>query len=142
MAEVITLQDEFRDLYGPFFTYEEFKCKCSKCNGPIQVPGDWFRTPEFKAFMHILIGIREELGWPMQINSGYRCPDHPEEAKKEGGPGPHNKGAADVGCAFERAYQLIDVATTLKLGVGPVQHGAVADRFVHVDNQGPRLWTY
>ncbi len=145
--EVVTLQDDFRYRYGPFFTYKEFKCKCDVCNGPIQVPGDWFRTPEFMAFMRKLIDIRTRLGWPFQINSGHRCVLHPDEVKKKTGPGPymdgpHTIGAADIGCAFERAYQLNREASILNMGVGPTQHGPVADRFIHVDNQGPRIWTY
>lgn len=138
----------FERLYGPFFGYEEFLCKCDTCQ-----TGDhdaaWFCTAEFKAFMEMLINMREALGFPFQINSGHRCPAYNDEIYQALGAepgthfdGPHTKGAADVGCAFERAYALINLATSREMGVGPTQHGPVADRFIHVDNQGPRIWTY
>jgi len=140
--------DQFDQHYGPNFTYAEFCCKCDRCQIERETgtdEGEWMHTPEFRAFMFKLIKMRNLLGWPFNINSGYRCPIYNDSLYEGDGThleGPHTIGAADVGCAFERAYALVDLATREQMGVGPTQHGKVADRFVHVDNQGPRLWTY
>ena len=56
--------------------------------------------------------------------------------------GPHTKGAADIRVSFERAYKLNHMASELGMGIGVKQHGDVAKRFLHVDNQGDRIWSY
>jgi hypothetical protein len=143
---------EFENRYGPHFTYDEFRCKCDVCRAMSETnqdDGSWHIEPEFQAFMFKLIKLRNLLGWPFSINSGYRCPDYNDQIYVARGSdpgthraGPHTIGAADVRCSFERAYQLMDLATAENMGVGPRQHGPVANRFIHVDNQGPRIWTY
>ncbi len=142
------VEEIFANNFGPNFTYQEFRCKCDVCQAMTatgQDDGGWFLTPEFKAFMFRLIKLRNLLGWPFNINSGHRCGPYNDSLYDGDGEhldGPHTIGAADVGCAFERAYDLIDLATANRMGVGPTQHGPVADRFVHVDNLGRRFWTY
>lgn len=140
------LRKKWAELYGDrFFTYDEFACKCERCQA-VRLndaeTGRWFMTPEFQSFMRKLQCLRVELGFPFSVNSGYRCEYHSEEASKKGGPGPHNTAAADIKCSFERSYKLIAAATREGMGVGPVQHGPTGNRFVHVDNQGERFWTY
>jgi len=49
------------------FTLDECKCPC--CDH-IRV------TPGFYAHMELLEAMRQELGFPIIINSGYRCPVH------------------------------------------------------------------
>jgi len=51
-----------------YFTLNEFKCKCGKCQIPEGVPSD--------QLIDILTDIREHFGCPVIINSGYRCPSH------------------------------------------------------------------
>lgn len=141
--------EKFADLYGPYFSHGEFRCKCPTCMTMRTDDTEWFTTAEFKTFMAVLVAMRGDLCFPFKINSGYRCPDYNDslyvaKGHEPGGhrDGPHTIGAADIGCSFERAYRLIKLATNLDLGVGPVQTGLVAARFVHVDNLGPRFWTY
>jgi len=135
----------FDQSYGPFFTYFEFVCKCDACIVE-QVGGvsdtEWFLTPEFKSFMSVLMALRIACGFPFTINSGYRCPDHNNMISSTGLDGPHTKGAADISVSFERAYTLNQLASAQNLGIGPVQKGKHSSRYMHIDNQGPRLWTY
>lgn len=137
-------EEDFRALYGPYFTYDEFRCQCSVCESTA-----WFTTPEFRSFMALLMRMRVELAFPFIVNSGYRCPEYNDEIYVRAGSapgehldGPHTKGAADVKVSFERAYKLNRMASKLGMGVGIKQHGDVAKRFIHVDNGGARLWSY
>ena len=87
--------------------------------------------------------VRDTCGFPIIITSGYRCPKHPIEASKPGGPGPHSTGkAADLGVSFHRARALLTMVTQNFNGLGIKQHGDSAGRFIHVDLLEPRLWTY
>lgn len=145
MSDTADLNFEFDKLYGPFFTYDEFKCQCNHCESERALgydDGEWFKTPEFKSFMGALIPLRIECNFPFKINSGYRCPDHNNAVSSSGLDGPHTKGAADVEASFERGYKLNKKASARDMGIGPVQKGPLAKRFLHVDNLGPRLWTY
>ena len=57
------------------FKEREWACKCARCK---QV------TPH-KMQAHVMEqvqAIRDEAGRPLTLTSAYRCPDHPEEAKK------------------------------------------------------------
>ncbi len=134
----------FKTKYGPHFTYEEFACKCSTCvegRGPTK----WIISGEFKAFMGQLNALRDELAFPFHINSGYRCPEYNDSLYSGDGThmnGPHTKGAADIAVSFERAYKLAGLAFESGLGVGIHQRGQVSGRYIHIDNQGPRIWTY
>ncbi len=137
--------ERFDELYGPYFSFGEFRCKCSQCqeeDEPLDSYAEWVETPEFKAFMGVLIEMRTELAFPFIINSGYRCPAYNDEISSSGRDGPHTKGAADIKASFERAYKLNHLATMYGLGIGLNQTGDIAGRYIHVDNQGARLWTY
>lgn len=135
------LAEEFKAKYGPYFTYQEFRCKCDLCQAE-EDEGAWFRTPEFNSFMGFMIDLRESLAFPFVITSGYRCPAHNNSVSSTGFDGPHTIGAADVGVAYERAYALAKLAFSHGLGVGIAQKGAVSGRFIHIDNLGQRLWSY
>ena len=68
------------------FTKEEFDCKAT---GENQMQ---------KEFMDKLQELRNRLGFPLVISSGFRSIKHPIEAKKEKG-GMHTKGlACDIKC--------------------------------------------
>jgi len=138
----------FTDIYGPFFTYDEFVCHCGSCETDRPL---WYAEPEFSSFMETLMNIRRDLDFPFRITSGYRCPDYNDQLyidraiEAEPGKhrdGPHTKGAADIGVSFERAYKLINAASHMGLGIGIHQRGKVAGRYVHLDDLGPRIWTY
>ena len=51
-----------------YFTIDEFKCKCGKCELPKGMPTD--------SLIDTLVEIREYYNKPIVINSGYRCPSH------------------------------------------------------------------
>jgi uncharacterized protein YcbK (DUF882 family) len=81
----------------------------------------------------------------MRITSGFRCAQHPIEAKKIK-PGAHSSGCAcDVGVEGQDAYQLLKLAFELGFtGIGVQQKGS--SRFIHLDTleQPPRpnVWSY
>jgi len=96
-------------------------------------------------FMAKLQKLREAYGSPMRITSGYRCPDHPIEAKKAR-PGAHASGqAADIGIQGAEAHRLLKMALEAGFtGVGVQQKGS--GRFLHLDTlEGdlrPTIWSY
>ena len=145
---LLNAEKTFYEMYGPHFTHREFECKCEACakkRHQDMAPIDWFTSAEFKSFMEPLMSLRRNLAFPFQINSGYRCPAYNDSLYDGDGThlnGPHTKGAADIGVSFERAYKLTALAMEWELGVGIHQRGDVAQRYIHLDNQGPRVWTY
>ncbi len=91
-------------------------------------------------FVHRLDQLRHKAGFPFVITSGYRSPDHPEEAWKEV-PGTHGQGiAADIKVSGgAQRYELVRAAIELGFtGIG------VHTDFVHVDTREstPVLWGY
>ena len=93
-----------------------------------------------------LQALRLEYGKPMRITSGYRCPQHPIEARKST-PGAHALGlAADVAVEGAEAYFLLGLAFKHGFnGIGVQQKGA--GRFIHLDVRqgelpGPVVWSY
>lgn len=146
MSTTQKLQNEFSSRYvTEYFTYDELCCKCDRC---VEVrkqdadSGAWFKTPEFTAFMAVLIELREKAGFPFVITSGHRCPNWNNILSSTGFNGPHTIGAVDIAVTHERAYKLNQLASARNLGLGPNQAGSLASRFFHIDNIGPRLWTY
>ena len=117
----------------PNFKAEEFNC--SHC-------GKNEMKPEF---LSKLQALRMAYGKPMRITSGYRCPEHPIEARKEK-PGSHAAGyAADIAVTGEQALRVIEVA--LRHGIkriGVNQKGG--GRFIHLDTDpdrpSPAIWSY
>lgn len=113
------------------FTADEFVCAC--CGEE--------RMEHF--FLADLDDVREKLGFPIIVNSGYRCPEYNDKISSTGRAGPHTTGlSADLGVSFHRAKPLLKLALEVFKGVGIKQHGAAASRFVHVDNVRERIWTY
>jgi zinc D-Ala-D-Ala carboxypeptidase len=123
---------------------------------------DWGKYPNFTAkemacthcgadgvkpqLMDKLQALRNRYGKPMRITSGYRCPQHPVEARKTT-PGAHALGlAADVGVEGAEAYQILKLAFELGFtGIGVQQKGS--GRFIHLDVRagelpGPTCWSY
>lgn len=118
-----------------YFTVEELTCHCG-C-GQMKMDGE---------FMLKMVALRDLLGFPLQISSGYRCPAHNAAVSTTGDGGPHTTGkAVDIVIAYQNAIQVVDVAGGMGfLGRGIKQHGPVSGRLVHLDMvPGPkRLWTY
>jgi uncharacterized protein YcbK (DUF882 family) len=91
-------------------------------------------------FIHMLDELRERVGFPMVVTSGYRSTQHTAERSKEKG-GTHTQGiAADIAVANGEQRMKI-VREALKMGFGGI---GVARTFVHVDMRTttPVMWTY
>ena len=117
----------------PNFSASEFAC--SHC-------GKNEMTPEF---LSKLQALRMAYGAPMRITSGYRCPEHPIEAKKIK-PGAHASGCAcDVAVDGQQAHKLLKLAFELGFtGIGVNQK--TSGRFIHLDTLAeaprPNVWSY
>ena len=118
----------------PNFSAKEFLCTHCGSEG-IQ-----------SALLDKLQAMRTEYGKPMKITSGYRCPQHPIEAKKTS-PGAHALGiAADIGVEGDEAHAVLALAMRHGFtGVGVQQKGT--GRFIHVDVRSgqlptPAIWSY
>ena len=128
------------------FKLEEFACSSSNL------------SLMNEQFLQALEEIRERLGEPMIITSGYRSDQHPitqskiDKGAKHGGA--HHLGyAADGGCAGSKAMKILALAieNPTITGVGVKQSGPGNSRFIHLDavprdnNFGltrPALWSY
>lgn len=98
------------------------------------------------AFMTKIESLREELNFPFVVTSGYRCENHPIEARKSS-PGAHTTGRAlDLLVSGENAYRLLSGALRAGFtGVGVNQKGD--SRFIHIDDiesaqERPRPWVW
>ncbi len=120
-----------------YFTEDELKCThCGKSGMD-------------KDFMIRIEALREQLGFPFPVNSAYRCPEHPIEARKSS-PGAHSTGQAiDIGVQGEKAHMLLDAALQAGFtGIGVSQKGSLG-RFIHLDDLDgsserprPTVWSY
>jgi len=112
-----------------FFRLEEFNCTHTNRNE---------MDHEFLVKLDLL---REKVGFPFRITSGYRDATNPSEARKaEPGTGTHCQGiAADIAVSngFER-MNIVHEAIKMGFSIG------VARTFVHVDDRKttPVMWTY
>ena len=123
---------------------------------------DWGKYPNFKAaefkcthcgadgvkpeLLDKIQALRTAYGKPMKVTSGYRCPQHPIEAKKST-PGAHALGlACDIGVEGGEAYSVLKLAFAAGFtGIGVQQKGS--GRFIHLDIRngelpGPTVWSY
>jgi len=94
--------------------------------------------------------LREEVGFPLPVTSGYRCESHNEDiggAEKS----PHKEGyAVDIQISGGRAWQLLRAALLMPFtGIGVSQRGPMSRRFIHLDlapsdpyRPRPRVWSY
>jgi zinc D-Ala-D-Ala carboxypeptidase len=112
-----------------YFERSEFVCNCG-CDRA-EISQDLLTTLE---------RIREKLGEPMVVSSGYRCENHPVSKEKiEGGAahgGAHHLGlAVDVHCAGVVQMNLLALALaeTSINGIGINARGPWNSRFVHID---------
>jgi zinc D-Ala-D-Ala carboxypeptidase len=139
---VILLDADARNRWrwNPEFVPAEFECR--HCHA--------LKVEE--AFMDRLLRARQELGEPMPISSGYRCPYHNARVSKTGESGPHTTGhAADVAIFGAPAFRLaMVIAPALGFtGIGIHQHGDHQARLIHLDDlpsgpdcPRPRVWSY
>lgn len=115
--------------------FKESEFRCSHC-GAVDM------DPAFLAKLQVL---RNAYGKPMPVNSGYRCPLHPNEASKAK-PGAHTSGkAADISVQGSDAHQLLRLAFAHGFtGIGVNQKGG--GQFIHLDTMTgplrPAVWSY
>lgn len=104
----------------------------------------WFKEEEFKRcspacslqdmsqeFMDLLDKVRDEVGFPVKLNSAYRTKEH-DLKKGRTGTGPHTFApceAVDIACT-ESARRFELVRTFLNYGVVRI---GIAKTFIHVD---------
>ena len=95
-----------------------------------------------------LQALRTFLNFSFVVSSGYRCLEHPIEAKKSK-PGTHTTGlAVDILCRGTEAYKIITYAQEYGFtGIGVNQKGN--SRFIHLDiadhseeRPRPTVWSY
>lgn len=122
--------------YNAFPNFSDKELACQHC-------GEFNDSEEFKKLMAKVQSLRDTLGFPFPITSGYRCKDHPLEIKKEK-VGQHTIAAVDIGVSGERAYKLLDMAFQYGFkGIGIKQTGKHSKRFIHLDlRDNPTLWSY
>lgn len=112
-----------------YFTADELRCPCGCGRADMTV-----------RFMFALDDLRHRAGFPIMVNSGFRCPEYDATL---GGKGNHPSGeAADIGVSFHRAWALLRLLPGTFEGIGIRQHGEAAGRFMHLDMRGKRFWTY
>lgn len=117
-----------------YFTKKELRC--SHCN-------QHGMNEEFMSKVELL---REQLDFPFIVTSGYRCEDHPIEARKTSS-GAHTTGRAlDLSVYGQDAHRLLSGALTAGFtGIGINQKGG--SRFIHIDDiestsERPRPWVW
>lgn len=124
---------------SPYFTEDEMRCQCGCLQDGMS-----------DTFMEKLTALRQDWGQPMTVSSGYRCVNHPIEARKDK-PGAHASGrAADILIAGEDAYNFMCAALGHGFtGIGVNQTGSWGSRFIHLDDlqsddgfSRPTLWSY
>lgn len=119
-----------------YFSHDELKCRCCGENK--------FSEETLKK----LNRLRQALGRPMIVNSGYRCEKHNE---KIGATQTHATGhAVDIKCSHRDAYDIISLADVYGFtGIGVSQKGDINNRFIHLDDlpevdgrPRPHIWSY
>lgn len=117
------------------------------CSRMQEVLSKHFRAKEFKTgncnfvivstmLLNVLDSLRDKIGEPIYINSGYRTPEH---NKAVGGAtlSYHMYGmAADIWTVKHTPKQLYDILDEMLEGWGGLE---LHDTFVHVDTRG-RKW--
>jgi len=115
------------------FNPEEFKCSCC---GRLEVHSD---------LLDLLQKAREDLGFPITINSAYRCPTHNDNVSSTGLAGPHTTAkACDIHVSnSQHRKELIDYFSNKVTGLG------IAKTFIHIDiltkdeiPHRPNCWLY
>tara|TARA_R110000803_G_scaffold76565_1_gene141226 strand:- start:1322 stop:1690 length:369 start_codon:yes stop_codon:yes gene_type:complete len=115
----------------PDFTEKEMAC--SHCG----------KTGVTHSLMKDLQALRSRIDRPLTVTSGYRCPEHPIEAKKAR-PGAHGQGTAvDLRAVTgSEKYELMKLA--FQMGFAGI---ATAQTFIHLDvghstANRPASWSY
>ena len=118
-----------------YFTQDEMACPCcGRCDMDLD-------------YMMRLDWMRRNCGFPIPVNSGFRCSDYDKTIR---GAGVHPTGhGVDLGIYGYRAYKVLSLATRAGFtGIGISQKGPRPSRFVHLDDLPeipgvrPRSWIW
>lgn len=117
-----------------YFQFHEFTCQCGCRGNDIDA-----------SFVDKLDELRQAVGFPFIITSGYRCPDHNEKVSStQSRTGPHTTGrAVDILASHANAVELVAVGYRMGFkGFGVNQKGE--GRIIHLDDARPHLkmWSY
>jgi uncharacterized protein YcbK (DUF882 family) len=115
-----------------YFTYEEFDSPDVQGSGQMMS----------KDLILILESVREQLGKPVVITSGYRTTAHNEQVGGKPNSS-HLKGlAADIACKDSR-YRFELVRELMEHGIDRI---GIGDTFIHIDIDDSKspdvIWTY
>ena len=108
-----------------YFKMKEFECHCG-CRMP-----DSARANIVALVEQVLDPVREKLGKPIRVNSGYRCPRHNEEVLGVRN-SQHIKGeAADIAMVHGSRFKVHDLAQAI-VENGKFDQLIIYPTFVHV----------
>lgn len=102
-------------------------------------------------FVRKLDDLRERLGFPFVVTSGWRCPEHNQAVSSTGPAGPHTTGrAVDLQLSHDQVFRVLTqcVLGGWMTGIGLHQRGHPGLRFIHLDDlrapayPRPTVWTY
>jgi uncharacterized protein YcbK (DUF882 family) len=106
-------------MYAKYFKESEFTCHCCGKGAHEMDPN----------LLHMLDLVREEMGVPLQITSGYRCEQHNQQVGSKPNSA-HCKGkAVDVACSSSN-LRMVMVCLFVAHGIKRV---GIAKTFIHVD---------
>lgn len=102
-----------------------------------------------RRFMDRLERLRDAVGMPLPVSSGYRSPAYNARVSSSGVDGPHTTGrAVDLRVFGARAHAVLAHALGLGFtGLGIQQTGPTGGRFIHLDDLPeapgrPRPWVW
>lgn len=135
MSTTLTFPKDSQEQVSKYFKAHEFDCPCDNCS----------QTFIDMHLLEKLDALREVLGFPVKITSGYRCDHHQEQLKEMGfetavGKSQHQEGkAADVKTGHHLGIEIEEAARSIgfkAVGVGK--------SWAHVDlrDDRERRWTY
>lgn len=126
-----------------WFHFDPAKEWADKASGKIVVETDYMDRLEL---------LRDQCGFPLPVNSGYRTPEHNAQVSFTGTDGPHTTArASDIRIYGVRAFKLVEAALACGFtGIGLQQKGPIEGRYCHLDDlpEGdlaiprPMVWTY
>ena len=132
MLVPILFKEKMHMKIGKYFDDYEFACQCDRHG----VDADGHKILDHiidKRLVDVLDRIRERLGVPITVNSGYRCPEHNEEV------GGVSDSQHVLGTAADITYDGIDVDYLAEIaeecgadGIGKYYY----QDFVHIDVRG------
>lgn len=132
MLVPILFKEEMHMKIGKYFDEHEFACHCDRHG----VDAEGHPILDYiidKRLVDVLDRIRERLGVPITVNSGYRCPEHNAEV------GGVSDSQHVLGTAADITYDGIDIDRLAEIaeecgadGIGKYYY----QDFVHIDVRG------